>query len=637
MPEIIHLLSEKVANQIAAGEVVQRPSSAIKELIENALDAEATEIQILTKKGGKTLIQVIDNGKGMVESDAKLSFSRHATSKIRYSEDLFQIKTMGFRGEALASMAAVSQMRMKTRHRESNLGTEIRIEASKIMDCFPVAMNIGTNIELKNLFYNIPARRNFLKSDTLELKHILSEIEKIALTNPMVYFRFSHDEKEILHLPKGTPLQRIIHLFGHSYSEKVLPVEEFTDIVEIRGYIGKPEFVKKIRGEQFFYVNGRFIRNIYLHNAVMAAYKDWIAEGNMPFYSIHLNIDPSKIDINIHPSKTEVKFQEEQFIHKLVQTAVKKSLGKFHLSPQIDFDRETHFDDMSILSRGRPIQVPQIKFNPDFNPFQNSIPSSYHNNYSTEIPKSAEVTFHTPGLFDTTPSMDHFNSKQERDSHENLEIKNESGEKVESLHENQGLQEELPPLEHRNKAVIQIQKEYILSSIHSGLILFDQQAMHERILFERYCKVFSSHIRSSQKTLFPKTYTVSAIDMVFMDEILPDMKSLGFEIRPFGKNTFILEGMPVENIHEEPLTDLLEEIISYYRDNKESGRITVQENLSKALAKKMSIKSGRTLTLTEMLNLIDELFACQSPMRSPSGKPTYITISQSEIKKKFKE
>ncbi len=604
-PSIIHLLPERVANQIAAGEVVQRPASALKELIENSLDAGSDEIQIIIKDGGKSLIQVNDNGRGMTRQDALLSFSRHATSKIIDSEDLFQIQTLGFRGEALASIAAVAQVRMRTRHHEEEIGVEIRIEGSEIKEEQEISGPIGTSLEIKNLFFNIPARRSFLKSDIIELKHLISEVEKISLSYPKVMFSFINQGKEILHLPKGSLLQRIMHLFGTSYAEKIIPLQEATDLMTISGYVGKPEFSKKTRGEQYFHLNGRFIRDPYLHHAIMTVYQEWIPTGHFPFYSIHLTVDPTSVDVNVHPSKTEIKFLQDRLIYTLLQTAVKRSLGKFHLSPQIDFDAETGFSEMSVLGRNDPICIPQTQINYHYNPFKTE------NLEEFQKPK-----------FSTAYSL-----FQKREN-----LFNENGQGIQASNSPKGIAGGIVG----GPMVMQIQREFILTSIHSGLIVIDQQAAHERILYERYLQAFTNPVAVSQKNLFPQSHTFSTQDSILMDSLLPDVKMMGFDIREFGKNTFILEGMPTDLLFSESIP-IIEEILLNFKENRDLGKMSQRENLAHILSKKASIKSGRELSHQEMCLLMDELFACEAPMFSPSLKPTYISIPLQEIKTRFKE
>ena len=601
MPEIIHVLSERVANQIAAGEVVQRPASALKELIENSLDAGADEILILSKEGGKTLIQVNDNGMGMIPKDAVRSFSRHATSKIIESDDLFRIRTMGFRGEALASIAAVSQVKMRSRHHEEEMGTLIRIEGSRLIEQIEDACPIGTSVEIRNLFYNIPARRSFLKSDFRELKHLITEIERISLSYPQVFFSFFHDGKEVLHLPKGSHLQRIMHLFGNSYAEKIVPVEESTDLLTINGYIGKPEFSKKGRNEQYFHLNGRFIRDPYLHHSLMTAYQDWIPLGQFPFYSLHLGVDPSKIDINVHPGKTEIKFVDEKIMYTLVQSAVKRSLGKFHLAPQIDFNAETGFSEMSVLSRNNPISIPKSYVNQNYNPFATKLESNHSTNFLVD-----------------------FGSNE-------IEANNQ-------IKDNELFDRETKFLEAREdlQIILQVQKEFVVTSLHSGLILIDQQAAHERILFERYLKTFSDQLTVIQQTLFPQSFTFSLQDTALLNSLLPDIRKLGFEIREFGSNSFILEGIP-SDFSFTSSGPFLDDILSNFKENREIGNRSQQENLARSLSKKASIKAGKALNKDEMRLLIDELFACEYPSLSPRNKPTYITLSLNDIKKRFKE
>ncbi len=644
MPEIIHLLSERVANQIAAGEVVQRPASALKELIENSIDAGADEIQILTKEGGKSLIQVIDNGIGMVPNDARLSFARHATSKILEAEDLFRIRTMGFRGEALASISAVSQVKMKTRKQEMETGFEIRVEGSSIIEELEITSPVGTSIEVRNLFFNIPARRNFLKSDLIELRYLIAEVEKISLNYPKIFFTFFHEGKELLHLPKGTYLQRIMHLFGNTYSEKVVPIEESTDILKISGFIGKPEYTKKTPGEQYFHLNGRFFKDRYLHHSLMNAYQEWIPAGHIPFYSIHLEVDPSKVDINVHPSKTEVKFQDEKSIYTLVQTAVKRSLGKFHLTPQIDFLGETGFEEMSVINRNLPINPPQSYVNPLYNPFlkegQTKSPNYIPNNEHISL---KQVSYTDNQLSEKDKILSSDNSIENSLNSYPYNLKDLEPDYFQEAEEAPSLFQEEDSLKREDRfivknqdkqAVFQIQKSFIVTSLFSGLIILDQQAAQERILYERYLKGYSGKIQASQQTLFPQTYTFSAQDSALVQSLLADIKTLGFEVREFGKNTYILEGIPTD-LPFQGQTGIFEEILANYKENREIGKLNQRENLARSLSRRAAIRPGKWLSEEEMRLLIDELFACDSPNFSPSNKPTFITLNLSEIKKKF--
>lgn len=370
MPDIIQLLPDAVANQIAAGEVVQRPASAVKELLENAIDAGADQIRLIVKNAGKSLIQVTDNGCGMSITDARHCFERHATSKIRKAEDLFEIRTMGFRGEAMASIAAIAQVELKTKRIEDELGTVIEIEGSEIINQYPENIAAGTNISVKNLFYNIPARRNFLKSNPVEMRHIIEEFQRVALAHPQIFFSLHSDGNELFHLPKESLKQRIVHLFGNSYNQRLVPVEEDTTILRVTGFIGKPEYAKKTRGEQYFFVNNRFVKDPYLHHAVMNAYEEILPSDAFPLYVLFIDIDPSKIDINVHPTKTEIKYEDEKSIYAILRSAVKRSLGRYNITPTLDFDQETSFNQMITQKPLDEIQAPTINFNPDFNPFE---------------------------------------------------------------------------------------------------------------------------------------------------------------------------------------------------------------------------------------------------------------------------
>lgn len=623
MTDIIQLLPDAVANQIAAGEVVQRPASAVKELIENAIDAGADRIKLIVKDAGKSLIQVIDNGCGMSVTDARLCFERHATSKIRKAEDLFAIRSMGFRGEAMASIAAIAQVELKTRRVEDELGTVVQIEGSKVTNQFPEALAAGTSISVKNLFYNIPARRNFLKSNSVEMRHIIDEFQRIALAHPEIFFTLHSDNNELFHLTPGTLKQRIVHLFGNNYNQKLVPVEEETSIIGLKGFVGKPEYAKKTRGEQFFFVNKRFIRDPYLNHAVMNAYEEILPAETYPMYVLFIDIDPAKIDINVHPTKTEIKYEDDKAIYAIIRSAVKRSLGRYNITPSLDFDQETSFSNMISTKPLEEIQAPTISFNPNFNPFENEVgalrsssSSSRSTDYSSRFERET-IPQNWDTLYKITEKENHVQlpliEQEEADSQEDISI----------------------PKAESKKSFFQIHNRYIVSQIHSGVMLIDQQAAHERILFEQYKEQLETNQGSSQQSLFPTTIDLSPSDFELMNDILPELQILGFQLRPFGKTTYIVDGIPADlgnNINEK---QIIEQLLEDYKHNNSELKVDKRDNLARSLAKSSAIKAGTALDNEAIAELIDKLFACESPNISVHGKPTIITLTLAELMEKF--
>ncbi|WP_164111293.1 MULTISPECIES: DNA mismatch repair endonuclease MutL [Sphingobacterium] len=621
MSDIIQLLPDSVANQIAAGEVVQRPASAVKELIENAIDAGADRIKLIVKDAGKTLIQVIDNGCGMSITDARLCFERHATSKIRKAEDLFAIRTMGFRGEAMASIAAIAQVELKTKRVEDELGTIVNIEGSKVIDQHPEALPSGTSIAIKNLFYNIPARRNFLKSNSVEMRHIIDEFQRISLANPSLFFSLHSDNNEIFHLSPGSLKQRIVHLFGNNYNQKLVPVEEETSIINIQGFIGKPEYAKKTRGEQFFFVNKRFIKDHYLNHAIMNAYEEVLTADSFPLYVLFIEIDPAKIDINVHPTKTEIKYEDEKAIYAILRSAVKRSLGRYNIAPSLDFNQETSFSNLISAKPLDEIQAPTISFNPNFNPFEGgSEPStlsktSRAESYSKGLEKKIGIPQNWDTLYQIAEQEDPIQLPL-------LPAEPDTDEVFQSNSDNK-------------KVFFQLHNRYILSQIHSGFMLIDQQAAHERILFEQYKEHLENNKGSSQQSLFPSTLELSASDFALMGELLPELQTLGFQLRPFGKTTYIIDGIPADlgtNVNEAKIVD---QLLEDYKNNASQLTLTKRENLARSLAKNAAIKPGTPLDNESISDLIDALFACESPNISIHGKPTIVTITLQELMEKF--
>lgn len=618
MSDIIRLLPDSVANQIAAGEVVQRPASAVKELLENAIDAGANKIQLIVKDAGKALIQVIDNGCGMSVTDARMCFERHATSKVRQAEDLFAIRTMGFRGEAMASIAAIAQVEMKTRRHEDELGTLIEIEGSEFLKQEPVATPEGTSLCIKNLFYNTPARRNFLKSNPAEMRHIIDEFQRIAMAHPLVAFSLHHDGSEIYRLPSSGLKQRIIHLFGNNYNERLIPVEEETSIINLKGFIGKPEFAKRTRGEQFFFVNSRFIKDPYLNHAVNRAYEELLPDENFPLYVLFIDIDPAKIDVNVHPTKTEIKYLDEKSIYAILHAAVKRSLGKFNISPTIDFDQETGFSAMITHKAPEEIVPPVINFNPDFNPFEGEKSQAKNHAYSNFSKSSGGG-----GLSPSTKnwgSLYEISARASAEQHSLGFSQDESQDQVVSS----------------QKQLMQLHNRYIISQIKSGLMLIDQQAAHERILYERFILHLEDRKGASQQSLFPQTVTLSPNDYELAKSLLDDIKSLGFEVREFGKNTLVIEGIPVDlgsaNFNE---TQLFEHLIEGFKNSQQDLKLDKRDALARSMARNSAIKSGTVLGQAEMNTLIEQLFACKTPNFSINGKPVVQTIGLSELDKKF--
>jgi len=601
MTDVIQLLPEHVANQIAAGEVIQRPASVVKELLDNSVDAGSTEISLIIKEAGKTLVQVIDNGLGLSETDARMCWERHATSKIKTAEDLFKIKTMGFRGEALASIASVSQVEMKSKRATDNFGTLIRIEASQVKKQENISFVNGTSIAVKNLFYNIPARRNFLKSNPVEYRHILDEFTRCAMANPHLAFNFHHNDDEIFNLRPGSLLQRICSLFGEKYRENLLAFEEQTSIVNVTGFIGTPELAKKMRGEQFFFVNNRYIKDPYLNHAVIGAFEGIISKDQFPFYCIKIEIEPEHIDVNIHPTKTEIKFDDERNVYQIIRAVVRKALGENINMPQSnDFDDNMFFKlQLESMPKQSDVTIGQKDFSKEVN-FSDRGATIKSNNDWQKIYEA---------------------SRNQSSASKQFDFSNPPAEK--ELFEETNYDE-----------FFQLHKKFVVSQIKSGLLIVDQQSAHERILYEKFCSALEKSPILSQQKLFPRTIVVNSSDYDVLIEILPKIKLLGFDINEFGKNTFVVNGIPSEmqNCDEQ---EMIESIIEQYK-NSRTDNTQVNHILSLNLAKRTSIKTGLKLNGEEMRTLIDQLFACSNPKYSPDGKPCILTLSLEEISRLFK-
>lgn len=631
MPDIIQLLPDSVANQIAAGEVVQRPASAVKELIENAIDAGADKIQLILKDAGKSLIQVIDNGCGMSMTDARMCFERHATSKIRKADDLFAIRTMGFRGEAMASIAAIAQVELKSRRHEDELGTCITIEGSEVISQEPCATATGTSISVKNLFYNTPARRNFLKSNPVEMRHIIDEFQRVALANPQVFLTLHHDGQEVYHLPASGLKQRIVHLLGNNYNQRLVPVEEDTTIIKLHGFVGKPEFARRTRGEQFFFVNNRFIRDAYLNHAVLTAFEELLPEDSFPLYVLFIDIDPAKIDINVHPTKTEIKYQDEKAIYAIIRSAVKRALGKYNITPTIDFDQENSIGHLITEKPLGEIVPPTITVNPDFNPFASEVrqPAREEHPFLRDSNLTRSNGNGGGGSYRQAPVPQNWDTLYQISKREQAVQQDLHTEQLITVNE-----------QDVNKAserqLFQVHNRFILSQIKSGFMLINQQAAHERVLYERFLQQLESHSGTSQQSLFPQSVTLNSSDFELLRELLPDIKSLGFDIREFGKNTVVVEGIPAD-LNNASEHELLEHLLEGFKNNQAVLKLNKRDNLARSLARNAAIKAGTKLSLEEMNLLIDQLFACQMPNVALNGKPVISTFTMNEILERFEK
>ncbi len=623
MADLIQLLPDHIANQIAAGEVIQRPASLVKELMENAIDAGATSIKLVVKDAGKTLVQVIDNGCGMSEMDARICFARHATSKIKEANDLFSIKTMGFRGEALASIAAISQVEMRTKKASDELGTKIVIEGSEVKTQEACQCAAGTTLSIKNLFFNVPARRKFLKSDAVEMSHIYTEFQRVALANPDIFFSLHHNGSEAFHLPAGKLRQRIVGIFGNNCNKKLVPVGEETDVLKISGYVGKPEFAKKKRGDQYFFVNNRFIKSGYLHHAVMTAYEDILQKNTYPLYVVFIEMDPSKLDINIHPTKQEIKFDDERLVYNYLKVAVRHALGQYSISPVLDFDQETFFSNQPKPQQTEN-RISREHAPLDFTKFSDGTPVSGGQSYKKE-----EHPLHEPNLQNWQKMYEGLQG----DSNNGDDQEQESM-TIESQWTNDApLDDQEGTFSKPQKRPYQIHNQYIVNQMKSGFVLIDQQAAHERILYERYMTAFEQGQIGSQKQLFPKKITLSIQDMEMMQEILPQVNQLGFEIEEFGNDTLVVHGAPVD-LKSGKEEEVLEQLLEQYKQNIDLY-VNIQDNLARSLARSMAVKRGQELAEIEMEQLIDELFACQVPFKSPGGKFCFITYDLEELAKRF--
>ena len=611
MSSIIQLLPDHVANQIAAGEVVQRPASVVKELLENAVDAKATDIKLIIKDAGKSLVQVIDNGLGMTVTDARLCFERHATSKIRQAEDLFSLHTKGFRGEALASIAAIAHVEMKTKQDQEELGTHIVIEGSKFVSQDVAVLPKGTSFSVKNLFFNIPARRNFLKSETVEHRHIVDEFQRVALAHPNIHFTYYHNGSDLFNLPQSNSRQRIVNIFSGKTNEKLVPVQEETEIVSIQGFVSKPEFAKKNRGEQFFFVNDRYIKSGYLHHAVMAAYEGLLKDGAQPSYFLYLNVPPNTIDINIHPTKTEIKFDDEHALYAILRSAIKHSLGQFNVAPILDFERDSNLDT-PYNYKNSVASTPTIQVDGAFNPFSDETPNKHFTTY-----RKTENTANWESLY--------VGLKQDTEEIGNIEF--ESDEVTGSLfNENE--------IEQATNKMYQIHKKYIVNPIKSGMVIVDQQRAHQRVLYEQFLTNMTVHQASSQQLLFPLNLFFSSSEMKLISELQLSLVNTGFVFEATNDDHVVISGLPI-NVTESEVSMLLEQLLSDLQDGIPESSFSQNDSIAKSMAKSLAIKTGTYLTEKEQENLVNGLFACKEPNVSPFQKPTFITMRVEDLDKKF--
>jgi len=616
MPDIIGLLPDNIANQIAAGEVIQRPSSAVKEMLENAIDAGATQIHLIIKDAGKELIQVNDNGKGMSPIDARLCFERHATSKIKSIDDLFAIRTMGFRGEALASIAAVAQVELKTRTENDEIGTCILIDNSTVRSQEPCQSSVGSSLAVKNLFFNVPARRNFLKTNTVEMRHIVDEFIRVAMANPAIGFQFTNNNNDIFNLEKGKLKQRIIALLGNNLMSKLVPVEEPTDFVQITGFVGTPDISTKTRGNQFFFVNDRFIKSPYLNHAVSQAYRELIGKDEFPLFVLFIDIEPKRVDINVHPTKQEIKFEDDRIIYSFVSSAVKHALSKYSIAPSLDFSLDSSIEHLTAVTQPFSRQT-QEHTKGDF------LFQSFTEKGQAHFLNKKEDVRHWKDMYKiqeqfTGAALPENNQDENRPS-----AANTYDVKIETEQQTAFLKEEFTP------SYTQINLSYIVVSTKTGFLLVDQQLAHQRILYERFEQVSSTPI-SIQKCLLPQTFELPPSDAILLLGMLPDLLELGYEVDEFGKNSFILQGIPADVKQGNEISSI-EKILEAFKHASSDVRLDKRERLIRTLAMQRAIQHGKKLSEREMERLMQDLFVCEQPQLSPTGKKIFAKLSSHDI------
>lgn len=615
MADIIQLLPDHVANQIAAGEVVQRPASVVKELLENAIDANASVIKLIIKDAGKTLVQVIDNGKGMSTTDARLSFERHATSKIRTANDLFHLNTKGFRGEALASIAAIAHVELKTKQEHDEVGNSIVIEGSTVVSQEMVITPKGTSVSVKNLFFNIPARRNFLKSNTVELRHVFDEFYRVALAHPGISFAMYNNGSESFNLPISNYRQRIVNVFGNKTNEKLVPVEEETEVLKISGFVGKPEYTKKTRGEQYFFVNDRFIKSAYLNHAISSAFEGLLKNGNHPSYFLYLTVNPETIDINIHPTKTEIKFDDEHTLYALLRSAVKHSLGQFNIAPVLDFERDANLDTPYDLNK-KESSSPVIEVDRSFNPFMENYTSGKQ---ITAFKKQ------TPNNWDSLYVG--LESKGTKTDPDFSEVHFESDQRTLSAFGDEHKIDQF-------KTSYQLHNKYIVSTIKSGMLVINQHRAHQRILYEDFLNNLTIKVGLSQQLLFPLKLHFSSHEIDIINQMKEDLEHMGFVFSNVTKETMEVIGVPI-SVPESEVPIILEQLISDVENEVPDTHFSATDLLAKSLAKSLAIKIGQSLQKDEQEHLVNKLFACKDPNVSPTNRVTFITMTVEELDKKF--
>ena len=620
MADIIQVLPDSVANQIAAGEVIQRPASVVKELVENAIDAGATEITVNLKDAGRTLVQVIDNGSGMSPTDARMSFERHATSKIREANDLFAIRTMGFRGEALASIASIADVELRTRKRGEELGSYIHILGAVFQKQQPDSCPEGCNFLVKNLFFNVPARRKFLKSNSTELKHIITEIQRVALANPELAISLFHNGSPIYELPSESRRKRIVSLFGKAINQSLIPVQTETSVINISGFIGQPRFARKMPGEQFFFVNNRFMKHPFFHKAVIQAYERILPPETFPSYFLYFEVDPSTIDINIHPTKTEIKFEDERAAWQIIMAALRESIGKFNLMPSIDFDQTGAIDIPLAPVTHDDVLQPEVRINPAYNPFD-QIPDGFAQSYNS--PRESANQNHWEKLYlgleqpRLSPDFRETDNWEEPDEAVQQTITHENGHQVEPYN------------------FLQLKNRYIITPVKSGLMLIDQRRAHERILFEHFMQILDSSVTISQRVLFPEELELNAADAEVLQAINSDLKQFGFEIRQSSANIFFIEGIPGPLSHLNG-RNLVEKLLEAFKSRPVDVVDEMREHLAAILAQTSAIDYGIALKPDEISSLFNNLFACQMPNFSPSGKKIVSIIALQDLEKLIK-
>jgi len=616
MSDIIQLLPDHVANQIAAGEVVQRPASVVKELMENAIDAKASIIKLIIKDAGKTLVQVIDNGLGMSVTDARLSFERHATSKIRTAEDLFLLHTKGFRGEALASIAAIAHVELKTKQELDEVGTQIVIEGSEVVSQEVIVTPKGTSIAVKNLFFNIPARRNFLKSNTVETRHIIDEFHRVALAHPNIQFVMYHNGGEVFNLPESNYRQRIVNIFGAKTNEKLVPVNEETEVVKISGFVGKPEYAKKTRGEQYFFVNNRFIKSAYLNHAIGSAFDGLLKDGTHASYFLNLTVNPQTIDINIHPTKTEIKFDDEHTLYAILRASVKHSLGQFNIAPVLDFERDANLDTPYSYKDVSNPNTPKVEVDRAYNPFEEKqISGKQTTAFKRQTPMNWDSLY--VGL----------ESKGTKTQQDFSSVQFESEEQTGSIFKDDSQVE-------TKQTTFQLQNKYVVSTIKSGMLVIDQHRAHQRVLYEDFLQHITVKESMSQQLLFPVQLHFSTQEVEIIKQVKQDLEHTGFQFSNMSKDSIEISGVPI-SVPESEVSVILEQLINDIQNEVPDSNFSSTDLLAKSMAKSLAIKTGQSLSVMEQEHLVNSLFGCKEPNMSPTNKTTFITLTVDELERKF--